>query len=191
MQTEIKEKFYLEVREVSNNSIEFIKKRILENGTYGIGLNELENATELSWNQFRNNKLVDYMLNNKTDCGCRLTLEGSIEDKMKLFEIEMHLSPCEKFDYFTMESCVSDGTLLFHFDLVERCLMKIIELQTYCTAEIPRDFYEYPEKYIVRYYIGNPVICTDISDKYASQNKKWMTEKVITFVPIKNDFIRK
>ena len=84
------------------------------------------------------------------------------------------------FDYFTSDSCICDGSMVFVIKLMAKCLNKAISLQTYYSQlGVP------PIGAIVNITIGNFVIANDINRKYATEEKPWLTDKEVVMLPIK------
>lgn len=65
------------------------------------------------------------------------------------------------FEYFTMERCICDGTLIFIEELIEKVLLKVIQIQTVNNDKIPEDFNRNPFNYDILYTVGNFVICDE------------------------------
>lgn len=162
-----------------SKSLEFIKNRIKSDNVYGFENTHFESLTEHdSKDVFKNfNMFTDDQPESK------LIYILKSDDKSYLAINIIH-NPDADFEYFTMESCYCDGTLIFIQDLMKKCVEKIIRLQT-CNKEkrIPSDL----SGHKITYTVGDFVVGTEYGEQFATKEKPWMTEKFTVMLPIKFD----
>lgn len=97
---------------------------------------------------------------------------------------DLTYNPDAEFDYFTTESCVCDGTLLFMNELMVKILKKIGSLNT-CYSPVlrgltPEDIVNYKLHYEVGDFVTNSCII-EPPDK----DKPWMCDRFTVMLPIK------
>lgn len=96
-------------------------------------------------------------------------------------EIEITYDPEADFKYFTTESAIHDGTLIFEMECAGKCCMKIMQLETYDkTVVVPENKINYKFKYTV----GNIVIVNEYGDQFAPTEKPWLRQKTTALLPI-------
>lgn len=95
------------------------------------------------------------------------------------------------FQYFIAEEYVCDGTMSFHFSLFKEILEKLYYIKTFFKKSEPNDFEENPCKYNIKYTVGNFVLCSKVSDEFATNEKPWLKERVEVMLPINSEFIEK
>lgn len=84
------------------------------------------------------------------------------------------------FDYFTSESVVHDGTLIFINEAIERCVDRVCLSQTYNrTIGKPKNGDS------IKYVIGNFVVLTEYDGDFVPTDKPWMRERTTVLLPIK------
>lgn len=88
------------------------------------------------------------------------------------------------FDYFTSDSCVCDGSMIFIIELMAKCLNKVINLRTYYSLLGPP-----LNGTTVNITIGNFVVANYIDRKYATEEKPWRMDKEVVMLPIKMNYI--
>jgi hypothetical protein len=110
------------------------------------------------------------------------------DEKQSNFEI-IYDPDCE-FEYFTMETCISDGTLYFGYNLMTEILEKIFRLKTVNKEKLPVDIQENLYDYDIRYTVGNFVFGDEHGD-FGTDEKPWLHSKFTMMLPIKCEFIRK
>lgn len=96
------------------------------------------------------------------------------------FNVELSFDSNADFDYFTAETCVHDGTLIFIHQLVERCVAKVCQVSTFnINVGQPMD----GDK--IKYTIGNLIVLNECGEKFAPNNKPWMCERATVLLPLK------
>ena len=96
------------------------------------------------------------------------------------FNVRISFNCDADFDYFTSESVVHDGTLLFAHEAIERCIAKVCCAQTYyLPAGKPED------GDTINYTVGNFVILNEYDGDFIPAEKPWMRERTTVLLPIK------
>ena len=93
------------------------------------------------------------------------------------------------FEYFTMERCTCDGTLIFMDELIEKVFLKVIRIQTVNNEKVPDGFDENPFLYDLEYTVGNFVICDEYGD-FGTEEKPWLRSRFTVMLPIKFDVVK-
>lgn len=173
---------------MNNKSIEFVRQRIVSGNT-DLELSRLNNCYEMSFldavQQCLNEQIYDVIKQN--NC-LRLVLD--INDKKANFSIKY--DPDADFEYFTMESCVCDGTLIFLLENIAKIIDKVLHMGTYNTNTLPSDYADNCDKYKATYTVGNLVICSEHGeygvDDWVPEDKKWMRTRWTVMLPIKTEY---
>lgn len=169
---------------MENNSINFVKYRI-NNGYCG----DMENNT---YDSFEEVSTINYL----KEClnGCNLennTLEYTIKTNDEEIDIAIEYNVDETFEYFTNETVICDGTLIFFNELINKVLSKILQCGTYNKHNAPKDFTNNPSNYKIKYIIGNLVLATEHGDEFSTEKKLWMKSRFTVMLPIKIEYIKK
>ena len=160
-------------------SLEFVKNRIESGMAYGFENTHFESLTEHDSRDTFKSFHIFYDDKSETKLICKL---GN-DDKPDL-EINIIYSPDAEFEYFTMESCRCDGTLLFVQELMEKCVEKIIRLKTYNKdKQLPSDL----SGHKITYTVGDFVVGTEYGEQFSTKEKPWMMERFTVMLPIKFD----
>lgn len=156
------------------NSLDYIKYRVLERKDTNLDI-AFDNVFEISPKKFlkldeRNQvSIVLKSLENISD-----TPEGDIT-------VQIAYNPNADFSYFTTSSSIHDGTLLFVYENINDCIVKILTLQTYDKRiGIPED----ATNYNYFYTIGDIVVVNEFDDRFAPAEKPWMRQRTTVMVPI-------
>ena len=159
-------------------SSEFIKNRIESEIAYGFDNTHFESLTEY------NSKDVFKNFHIFTDDKTETKLIYKLGDDKADLEMDIIYNPDADFEYFTMERCRCDGTLLFIQELMEKCVEKIIRLQT-CNKEkqLPSDL----SGHKITYTVGDFVVGTEHGEQFSTKEKPWMLERFTIMLPIKFD----
>ena len=167
---------------INNKSLEFVKNRIKNNQTY-LNLDDFDYLNQVSVYDIINKE--KYRNTNGFLSNASITLG----DKTSECEIRLNIDENSEYDYFTMCSCVCDGSLFFAVELMEKCINKIQTLQTYYNkVEVNIDTVK--DK-ILQYTIGNFVLGCKNSYDFAPLDKPWMIEKFTVMLPIKFEILDK
>ena len=154
-----------------NKSLEYIKKRIEEGNCDRMSMEEFSDMGVFPFKQFFREDVGDTMI---------LALT---KDQQDVFA-DLTYNPNADFNYFTLKSCVCDGTLVFMTELMEEILKKIGRLET-CYAPIIRDIpQEEIQNYKLHYEVGDFITNTYIVAP-PDKDKPWMCDKFTVMLPIK------
>ena len=157
-------------------SLEFIKNRIESENVYGFEDTHFETLTE--FNSMDMLEKLDVFKKSNGNLLCKFV------DGRPDLKIHIIYDDNADFDYFTMDSCCCDGTLYFAYAMMENCIAKILRLETYNKEKkIPEDL----SGYEITYTVGNFVLGTEYSEKFATKEKPWMLERFTAMLPIKFD----
>ena len=157
---------------MTNNSLEFIKKRIAD-GFTKMNLDDFESLSEYDVLEI----LSEYLDENKE---YRVLLDND-------FTIVLKVDADASFDYFTMKSYRCDGTMIFYNQLMVDCLNTILSCRTYPNnVSLPKDL---SNKTFV-YTIGNFVLGHEYDEnKFKTEEKPWMYSRFSVMLPIKFEII--
>lgn len=173
---------------MKNKSIEFVKQRI-QSGNTGLELNVLDDCYEMSFIDAAQQCLTEEVYNAVKQNNC-LKLVLSINDNKADFSVKY--DPDAEFEYFTMISCVCDGTLIFLLENIAEIINKVLYMKTYNTTTLPFDYVEHCDKYKTTYTVGNLVICSEFGeygvDDWVPEDKKWMRTRWTVMLPIKTEY---
>lgn len=92
----------------------------------------------------------------------------------------INYNPNADFNYYTNSHCMHDGTLLFKFECACRCVNKVFNIQTY-NVQVG----EPKAGDMAVWTIGNPIIVSEHGKQFATEEKPWIQERTIAFLPIK------
>ena len=155
-----------------SKSLEFVKRRI-ENG-------DCKNMLPEEFTEMNIVPLNSYW--DKVGVGETIIL-AITKDKSEVIA-DLTYNPDAEFDYFTTESCVCDGTLLFMTELIEKILRKVGSLNTYYIPAFEgiseKDLCNYKLHYEVGDFVTNSCII-EPPDK----DKPWMCDRFTVMLPIK------
>ena len=171
-------------------SLDFIKHRIATGQCNGMENNEWKRLDEIPFTDVWYN-----MLFNK-DKPNYISLPAYFDvyldcDKTKKIVIIIQYDSKSEFQYFITKQCICDSTLLFEIQNMQNIINKIINLETYYSPILPDDFEQYPWKYDLIYTVGDFVSGMEIDNKFAPEDKPWMTCRFTSMLPVKMEFVRK
>ena len=183
-------------------STDFVKYRI-DNGLADIFFNEDSKFLERKFNEYLNayfhapapnNYFTNEFINlvkkvNKNEWNITYTAktdDGIIGD----ISVFVKYDENAEFEYFTMERCVCDGTLLFLYEQGAIIINKIFTLSTFNKEKITNDYENNPFNYDFYYTVGNFVVCDEHGD-FGTKEKPWMRSRFTTMLPIKFDIKKK
>lgn len=169
-------------------SIEFVKKRIAD-GDANVPLQNDAYFYETTFNDYANmfcsQELIEVI---ELSNGFKLAIPSkNLKDYIPVY---ITYDENADFEYFTMERCVCDGTLVFMADLMKDCFNKVISYQTCNVKKLPSDFQKEPFKYEISYTVGNFVCCEEFGD-FGTEEKPWMKSRFTVMLPIKFDIKEK
>ena len=108
-------------------------------------------------------------------------LTGHLNDGSEVsYNVNITVDPNGDFDYFTSDSFISDGTLLFWEECVDGLLRKVLSLGTY-----NKKLGTPPNGCTVNWIIGNVVSCFEYEGDWVPADKKWMCERTTILLPLK------
>ena len=153
-------------------SLEFCKQRASNPNVSSYSDRDWDGAVEHDISSLLDNVL----------CGHRkYQLTGHLDDGREvLYYVNITIDPNGDFDYFTSDSFISDGTLLFWADCIDGLLRKVLSLETYNKElGIP------PNGCTVNLVIGNMVSLYEYDGDWIPTDKKWMRERTTMLLPLK------
>ena len=105
---------------------------------------------------------------------------------------ELHYDIDTDFNYFTMSRNINDGTLLFMQTVIEDVLNRVMTAAT-CNKkimlEVPNDK-DFLNSHHIKYTIGNIVCCSEYSEKFATNEKPYLTSRYTAILPIKFEIVK-
>jgi hypothetical protein len=182
------------VDKVENKSINFVKDRI-KNGFANVPLQNDAIFKEINFCDymtygysipdnfklaFQNNRM-SYLIKNATLKKGDKVISGDIQ-------IDIIYDENADFEYFTMERCRCDGSLMFFDELTMKILDKICHIGTYNKEKIISNINLFD--YIWTYTVGNFVLCDEYGD-FGTEGKPWMKSRFTVMLPIKFDWMKK
>lgn len=173
---------------MSNKSLEFVKKRINSDLCKGVNKKTYDFMKELN---FRN--VVEKILHKEFGSdGLKMDIPLQKADSGTIANIGLKIvyDADANFQYFTIESCLCDGTLIFYNELVNRILNKLLALETCYKLTKPKDAERNLEKYNICYTVGNFVFASG-NEHNPPKDKLWMNDRIAVMLPIKCEFIEK
>lgn len=178
---------------MSEKSLKFIKKSI-ESGMYkDVHTSDFDTMKEIEFlpfvkQFFKFNNEITWFNNNEIRYSH--TFEENRDKNNKINACIAYDNDAD-FQYFIAKEYIYDGTTSFHFHLYGEILESLIHLKTYYRKEEPKDFKENYLKYDIRYTVGDFVLCSRKSDKFATKEKPWLKERVTVMLPVRSDFVKK
>lgn len=162
-----------------NKSLNFVKQRISSGLCNNMDIKDFEKIYVCSFKEalkVGSKEIQDAFKDNETI----ITIENGANKK----QVSINYSPESEFEYFTMESCVCDGTLMFIDELILKILYKLIRSETYNKETAPVDYLEDIWRYDIQYTIGDYVINNEYGD-FGTKEKPWMHSRFTAMLPIK------
>lgn len=117
----------------------------------------------------------------------RLTGSNVVGDKVD-YRVQINYNPEAKFQYFTSESSVHDGTLLFQLEAMYKCVQRVVTGSTYFKRMKPPT-----NGCIVRYSVGNFVVLNEYDvngDIFTPSEKPYCRQRTTVMLPIRVDIER-
>ncbi len=171
-------------------SLEFVTKRIKNEHCLNMKLEDFEKMIEHGFTDFLAyyypDNLYPLFKNNILEC----EINGGYEGQSGSRKICIEYNPDAKFEYFTMEQCVCDGTLMFLDSLKHNIMQTILWSRTYNKETVPQDYASNFWNYDIKYSIGDFVVNFEYGD-FGTEEKPWMHSRFTVMLPIKCEFIRK
>jgi len=154
-----------------SRSFDWCVKRASDPANSSFSDRDWSSAVEIPSESFYNkmmNERYNYTITGHNDIG-----------KEVIYKINVELNPETEFDYFTYEACLHDGTLLFIGELLEKCLKKVIFLNTYNKKYGPP-----PNGCQVNIKIGNFIALSEYNKEFAPDEKPWLVERTTVLLPL-------
>lgn len=107
-----------------------------------------------------------------------------LDDQFKSFHlnIDIDFNPNANFTFFTSNTSIHDGTLLFVHECIEKCVMNVITGKTYDSR------YTQPKSGdTLQYTVGNIIILSEYDTdgaNFAPEDKRWLHERTTALLPI-------
>lgn len=155
-----------------SKSLEYIKRRIEEGNCKNMSQEEFTNMNVVPLNSFCD----------KLSIGENIILAITKDESEVIADLTYN--PDAEFNYFTTESCVCDGTLLFMTELIEKILKKVGSLNTYYLPAFEGISEEELGNYKLHYEVGDFVTNSHIVES-PDKNKPWMCDRFTVMLPIK------
>lgn len=175
-------------------SIEFVKERIAS-GLANLNLQNDAKFTELRFDDYIKTHTKEEFQNGFIDNKCQFKYKNTkaiVDGKEVTGDIIVNILYDENanFEYFTMERCICDGTLIFIDELIQKVFLKVMQIQTVNNEKVPDGFNENPFIYELVYTVGNFVICDEYGD-FGTEEKPWLKSRFTVMLPIKFDVIKR
>lgn len=108
----------------------------------------------------------------------QLCCKGDVNGEKISLNVSLTFDDNSDFEYFTSESFIHDGTLLFIVNSIERCIQKVCSVQTY-----DKRIGKPEDGDCIKYTIGNFVILNE--NKIGLSKLPWMNTKTTVTLPLK------
>lgn len=111
----------------------------------------------------------------------KYTVTGHLDDSTEVeYHVNIEINPDAEFDYFTSDSFISDGTLLFLAESYDKILRRVVSIETY-NKELgpPRN------GCTVHYVIGNLVRVLEYDGNWIPEDRPFLRERTTVFLPLK------
>lgn len=171
------------------NSLDFIKDRIANKEVCSFNEKDYETAFEYDFGDFIKNCSPEIQGCYSNNC-LSTTFGGNYNGVSGNLKNNIAYIPDAEFEYFTMESCRCDGTLIFMQELMGTILTKLLGVKTYNNETIPDDVYSNIWAYDINYTVGNFVLNEEFGD-FGTDDKPWMQSRFTAMLPIKCEWVKK
>jgi hypothetical protein len=95
-------------------------------------------------------------------------------------QVNIEVNPDGDFEYCVSESVLSDGTLAHLDGVLNKLYNRIITGISYCKSQ------ELPDKYnSISYTVGNYIILTEHGDKFRTEDKPFLKERISVMLPVR------
>lgn len=113
----------------------------------------------------------------------KYVLEYDDDGNNGVINIELVLNADADFQYFTSESFVSDGSLIFITDASEKLISRVLGGRSYyANLKKPED------GDTIEFTIGNLILLTEHGD-FGTEEKPWLTERNTVLLPVAMRYI--
>lgn len=172
-------------------SLEFVKNRIISGEYKGMDSTYYMDLKEANfWNRvFTYFKFGDDVRISENTISFASYFEENGTEIKRIAMIKYN--PNADFEYFTLASCMCDGTLSLFLDLHGDILDSLIYGTTYYKPKAPKNFEEEFYKYDMNYVVGDFVYCYGENRELAPKDKPWMTTQFTLMLPIAMEFVER
>lgn len=155
-----------------SKSLDFCKTRALNPETSHWSDRNWNEAQELDISPFIDNILGDIR---------RYKICGKLDDETEVqYSVMLTINPDGEFDYFTSDSFLSDGTLLFERESIDKLINKVLTLQTHnIKLGMPTNGCE------IHWTIGNFIILHEYDGDWVPEDRQWMRSRTSILLPLK------
>lgn len=155
-----------------SKSLEFCKTRASNPEISCFSDRNWDNAKEVDILPFINEYLGDHRY---------YELKGlDLDNKELHFNVSITIDPDGEFDYFTSDSFISDGTLLFEGEAIHKLINRVLLSKTY-----NKDYSPPVNGCNVCWTIGNIIILHEFDGDWIPEDKKWMDMRTTILLPLK------
>lgn len=138
-------------------------------------------------NYFFRNTLIEAMCDN-----IDIQMKGCVSCGGDIRSVTIHEdfrhADVYKFDYVAHHISTHDGTLLFLYTAMKSILLELISLKSVNKNLIP--VMECGGEFKLVTTIGDFVVWTDVSNKYSTDEKPWLQERQIVFLPVSMKLVK-
>lgn len=110
---------------------------------------------------------------------CSILAKDEDENVIK-FDVELVFDPNAELEYFTSNTCIHDGTLLFIQELMEECVKNV----AYC-ATYNKNGRKPESGDTIKYTVGNFVVLNEYDGEFVPSVHPWLRERTTVLLPIK------
>lgn len=108
------------------------------------------------------------------------SLDGKADDGTDVcLDVGISFNSSADFNYFTSESCIHDGTLLFVREMMDRCVQKVCLASTY-----NKNVGEPENGDSIRYVVGNFIVLTEYDGDFVPAERPWLRERTTVLLPL-------
>ena len=156
-----------------SNSLDFCKARASNPS--------VSSYADRNWNNAAENMETENFFDNILQGNRKLRVDGIDHNGNKVYlNVELSFNPDADFDYFSGDSCVHDGTLLFIYEMMNKCVEKVKYAQTLSKANGQPKSGD-----TIKYVVGNFVVLNEFGKQFALEDKPWLQERTTVLLPLK------
>lgn len=155
-----------------SNSLEFCKKRALDPNVSSYADRDWSKAKE-----YGIENLLDELLSGHREY--KLTGRDEFGEPIS-YNVKIEIDPDADFDYFSSDSFLCDGTMIFLAESLEKMIKKIVSVMTY-----NKNLGKPTNGCTVNYTIGNAVILSEFDGDWIPKSKPWLRERTTVLLPLK------
>lgn len=158
-----------------SNSLKFCQEIASDPKRSGYFNRDWSKAVELNSEVFFKN-----VVGNLREWEIKDTLKDELE---KTITINLTINPEADFDYFTSSSSIHDGTLLFNYENIIKCICNVVTGSTY-----NKKLGEHNNGDIIYYTVGNLIVLDEFDkdgNMFVSEEKPYLRQRTTVLLPIK------